>query len=438
MALAASTRYEHLIVAWAVIVLGATVVGLNAWWTGPEMEYGISLTRPKLLIGDEPRVARIQDQVTRLPSLVLEDMAQSWLDQNCELPCTRIDEDDPFVILFTSGTTGRPKAAALSHRNNLNWIQSIALRSAMAGRAPTRSCELAATPMFHISGLNSQAVASVAVGTKLVYLAPPARWSAREHLELSEQHGVTSWRLVPAQGWKLLEDPSAAERDLAGLRSIAFGGSFVSADLLGRLVDTWPQTAQGIVVGFGMTETNGVGASGFLDEVLSTPGCVGRPSPGTELRVWNTAQDQPAPDGTVGEIHIRSASVFLGYEGDPDATEAVLDRERWYRSGDFGRIEEGFLVLEGRRSDLIIRGGENIYPREIEDRLLAHPDVLEAVVIGVPDRVLGELVKAVIVIRPGRSLDQGLRPRVGGGMLWPLPSRSRPRWSSGTPSRTTP
>ncbi len=405
VALAAATSYEHVIAAWAVVAAGATVIGLNGWWTGPEMEYGISLTRPKLLIGDGTHLARVEGRLPGLPRFDLDEVPQAWSGSDMSLPSTPIDEDDPFVILFTSGTTGRPKAAVLSHRNNINWIQSIALRTAMSGRSPGRSCEIAATPMFHISGLNSQAVASVAVGTKLVYMRPPGRWSAEEHLSLSEQHAVTAWRLVPTQGWKLLEAPSARRRDLSSLRSIAFGGSFVSHDLLRRLLEVWPQVAPGIVVGFGMTETNGTGASAYLDEVLSQPGCVGRPSPGAELRVWDTLRDQPADDGVTGEIHIRSASVFLGYEGDRQATDAVLDRDRWYRTGDFGRIEADLLVLEGRRSDLIIRGGENIYPREIEDRLMAHPDVAEAVVVGVPDRVLGEVVRAVVVRRPESGVD---------------------------------
>ncbi len=417
VALAAATRYEHAIMAWAVIAAGATVVGLNAWWAAPEMEYGISITRPKLLIGDAPRLARLQGRVPDLPTFDLEEVADTWFRRPAAMPTTPIDEDDPFVILFTSGTTGRPKAAALSHRNNINWIQAIALRSAMSGRSAARSCEIAATPMFHISGLNSQAIASVAVGTRLVFPDPPGRWSAEAHLALSERHGVTSWRLVPAQGWKLVEEPSAPQRHLSDLRSIAFGGSFVSHELLHRLVETWPQAAPGIVVGFGMTETNGTGASGYLDEVLAAPGCVGRPSPGTELRIWDPARHELAPEATVGEVHIRSASVFLGYEGDHEASRAVLDDERWYRTGDFGRIEDGRLILEGRRSDLIIRGGENIYPREIEDRLTAHPDVTEAVVIGVPDRVLGEVVKAVVVRRSGSHVDaDGIRGWVGAAL----------------------
>ena len=138
--------------------------------------------------------------------------------------------------------------------------------------------------------------------------------------------------------------------------------------------------------------------------VLDHPGSVGGPPPIADLRVCAPGTDEQLDDREEGEIQIRSTSVFLGYHGDPDATRAVLSEERWYRSGDFGRIEDGRLYLAGRRSDLIIRGGENIYPAEVEDRLRAHPEIADVVVIGVPDRVLGEVVSAVVVRRARSQL----------------------------------
>ena len=182
VALAAPTSFEHVIAAWAVIVLGGVIVGLNGWSTGAEMEYGLELTEPKLLLGDARRLERIEGRFPRLPRRNLVELAPIFSGPPAEMPSTAIDEDDPFVILFTSGTTGRPKGAVLSHRNNLHWIQSIALRVASAGREPVRSpCEIAALPMFHISGLNTQAISSVATGTKLVYQSSEERWSPEEH-----------------------------------------------------------------------------------------------------------------------------------------------------------------------------------------------------------------------------------------------------------------
>jgi len=415
VALAAATCFEHVIAAWAVIVLGGVIVGLNGWSTGSEMEYGIEMTEPKLLIGDSRRLERVDGRFRGLPRYNLAELVSVLAGPSAEMPSTPIDEDDPFVILFTSGTTGRPKGAVLSHRNNLHWIQSIALRVACSGREPVRDlCEIAALPMFHISGLNTQAIASVATGTKLVYQSAKQRWSPEEHLRLSAQHRVTTWRIVPTQGWKLAESPSATEYDLSSLRSVSFGGSFVPPSLIERMTNLWPHVGSGLVVGFGMTETNGTGASATTAETLSHPGCVGRPLPGNAVRVCEPGSAVQCEDGEVGEIQIRSASVFLGYHNDPAATSAVLDDQGWYRTGDFGRVIDGLLVLEGRRSDLIIRNGENVYPREIEDRLLEHPGVAEVVVFGIPDRIKGEKVAAIVVRRPGTIITaEELRDWVG-------------------------
>jgi acyl-CoA synthetase (AMP-forming)/AMP-acid ligase II len=415
VALAAATSFEHAIAAWAVIVLGGVIVGLNGWSTGPEMEYGIEMTEPKLLLGDSRRLARLDGRFPGLPRYNLAELSPLSAGSAAEMPSTPIDEDDPFVILFTSGTTGRPKGAVLSHRNNLHWIQSIALRVACSMREPVREpCEIAALPMFHISGLNAQAISSVATGTKLVYQSAGERWTPQEHLRLSEEHRVTTWRIVPTQGWMLTESPSATEHDLSSLRSVSFGGSFVPPVLIERMTTLWPEIGPGLVVGFGMTETNGTGASATAAEALSHPGCVGKPLPGNAVRVCESEFGVQCEDGEVGEVQIRSASVFLGYYDDQASTSAALDDQGWYRTGDFGRVTDGLVVLEGRRSDLIIRNGENVYPREIEDRLLEHAGVAEVVVFGMPDRIKGEKVAAIVVRRPPSTVDaEELRGWVG-------------------------
>jgi len=405
VAIAAANLYEHVIVAWSVIVLGAVAIELNGWWTGPELEYGIHLTEPKLLIGDGPRLARLEGRVSELPRRDLDEACQSWFAGQAALPDTPIDEDDPFVILFTSGTTGRSKGAVLTHRNNLHWMQSIALRGAAAGPPPAETCEIAALPVFHVSGLNCQAISSVGTGTKIVYMPPPGKWSPEHQLALTEQHRVTTWRLVPTQAWRLLECPNRGRYDLTSLRSIVGGGSLWAPQLLERLAIAFPHARSGLMVGLGMTETNGTGATATMPGLLDKPGNVGGPPPAAAIRVCTPGTDEEVPDSEVGEVQIRSASVFVGYHCDPDGTAAALGPERWYRTGDFGRIADGVLFLEGRRSDLILRGGENIYPAEIEDRLHAHPDILDVVVVGVPERVLGEEVKAVVVRRPGSTLD---------------------------------
>ncbi len=409
VALAAANRFEHVIVAWAVIALGGVIVALNGWWTGAELEYGIGLTSPKLLVGDAKRLARLQGMAGRPPARDLDEACPGWFSGGCAMPGTAIEEDDPFVILFTSGTTGRPKGAVLTHRNQLHWMQSIALRQAAAGTTPTDACEIAALPLFHLSGLNSQAISSVGTATKLVYM-PRGRWGPEQHLRTTAEHRVTTWRLVPTQAWRLLEFPEVDRYDVSSLRSIVGGGSVWAPALLERLAEKWPHARSGLVVGYGMTETNGTGATAVMPGLLARPGNVGGPPPAATIRVCRPGTDSQVEDGAAGEVQIRSASLFVGYHANPEADAAALSPDRWYRTGDFGRVVDGLLFLDGRRSDLILRGGENIYPAEIEDRLHAHPDVTDAVVAGVAHRVLGQEVKAYVVRSPGSDLDtEGVR-----------------------------
>jgi acyl-CoA synthetase (AMP-forming)/AMP-acid ligase II len=405
VAIAAANSADHVIVVWALIALGAQVIELNGWWTGAELEYGISVTEPVLLIGDRLRLDRLEGRVPRLQRRDLDEAVVTWFAGDAAMPTTEIDEDDPFLILFTSGTTGRPKGAVISHRANIHWAQSIALRSAALNIEPAHRCEIAAMPLFHIGGLNAQAIASAGTGTTLVYMPPPGRWTPEAQLTLTEQYGVTTWRLVPTQAWRLLEHPDVDTFNCSTLRSIVGGGSVWSPELLGHLADQWPRARPGLLVGLGMTETCGTGATAVMPGLLDVPGNLGGPPPAAEIRVCEPGGVAQVDDGEIGEIQIRSASVFVGYHGDPDATEAALTVDRWYRSGDFGHIRHGLLFIEGRRSDMILRGGENIYPAEIENRLHEHPSITDVAVVGVAHRTLGEEVKAFVVLREGVDLD---------------------------------
>lgn len=238
-------------------------------------------------------------------------------------------------------------------------------------------------------------------GLTLVY--PPAgRWREEVHLALSEEHQVSGWSLVPTQLWRLLDRPDLGRYDLASLRTVAGGGAVWPPGLLRKLEERLPWVRPALGLGYGMTETNGLGTSlGGTDSFLH-PDSIGQPSPTVELEIRDPLTRQSLAEGVVGEIALRSASTFAGYWRDPAATDAVIEKG-WYHTGDLGTHRDGFVYLAGRRSDLIIRGGENVSPVEVENRLYEHPAVIEAVVVGVPHRTLGQQVKAFVVLREGHS-----------------------------------
>ncbi len=419
VAISAANCVEYAVTFWAVTSLGAITVAMNGWWTSNEMQYALELTEPKLLMGDRRRLERLPDDVLpQLPRSCFEDDFAGLEERGAgaALPDVHIDEDDPFLILFTSGTTGRPKGALLSHRSNIHFLFSTALRGAEAmmrdpspapsgpAAAPTTPCIIGASPLFHVSGLNCQLVMAPMSGMTIVY-PPPGRWDEDVHLRLTAQHGATVWSLVPTQLWRLLEWPTIGEYDLASLQTVGGGSAVWPPELLRRLGELLPSVRTALGLGYGMTETNGLGTSLRGKATFERPTSVGQAGPTVEVQVRDPQTGEVLSEGEIGEIYLRSAANFLSYWGNPDATAEVLSSDRWYRTGDHGHIFEGFVYLEGRRSDLIIRGGENIYPAEIEIRLIEHPDVVEVAVVGVEHPTLGQEAKAYVVLRAPNALD---------------------------------
>ena len=331
------------------------------------------------------------------------------------MPDVAIEEDDPFLVLFTSGTTGRPKGALLSHRSNIHFMQSTGLRAAegmmrepaatgAAHSAPADPpCMISASPLFHVSGLNCQLVMALMSGMTIVY-PPIGKWDEETHLRLSAKYRATAWSLVPTQLWRLLDWPTLGDHDLSALKTVGGGSSVWPPELLRTLGERLPGVRTGLGLGYGMTETNGLGTSLRGKATFERPTSVGEAGPTVEVQVRDAETAVVLGEGEVGEICLRSAANFLGYWANPTATAAALDAERWYHTGDHGHITDGFVYLEGRRSDLIIRGGENIYPAEIETRLIEHPDIVEVAVVGVEHATLGQEVKAYVVAREPGSL----------------------------------
>lgn len=424
VAVAAANCPGHALTSWATIFLGATIVELNGWWTGPEMMHGIQLTGPKVVLGDRKRLERLDGHRLDGPVVCFEDELDALEAEGAgqSLPPDHIGEDDPLVILFTSGTTGRSKGAVLSHRAHINMMMQAALQgaigmilepasSAAEAPQPTANCTIGVSPMFHISGFSVALIGGSLIGQTLAYL-PPGRWDPELHLEMTQRFGATAWSLVPTQLWRLLEHPKFESYDLSTLRRVGGGGATFQPELWKRVSEKLPQLDR-MGTGYGMSETCGAGTHQDGRAAIEHPDAVGAPVPGYSISIRGE-DGGVLQQGEVGEIWLRGASNLLHYWANPEATAKALDADRWYHTGELGHIEHGLLFLDGRGTELIIRGGENIYPIEIENRLVEHPAVAEVAVIGVPDRVLGEDVKAVVVLHPGQRLDvDAMREWVG-------------------------
>ena len=415
VAIVAANSPEYLLTMWATVTLGGIVAGLNGWWTGPEIDHGMALAAPKVLVGDEKRLARVESVPDGVPVLTLDALYAAAKAESAEgdSPVVAREPDDPAVILFTSGTTGRSKGATLSHRNIINFAWTNMLSGAIgmmtapppppdaSPPAPPRPmASIVASPLFHISGLVAAMMSGPGFGMTLVF--PPAgRWDPVTHLQLTQDHGVTAWSGVPTQFWRLIREIDEGDWDISSVTSLGGGGATFPPELVREVNRVLPNAVFGS--GYGMTESMGIGTLNRGADFLAHPDSVGTACPFVEVEVRDE-NGQALPEGEVGEVHLRSASVFIGYWNDPQATADAIDADGWYSTGDFGRIQDGRLYLESRMRDLIIRGGENIYPIEIENRLVEHPSIVDAAVIGVAHPDLGQEVKAFVVLDAGASL----------------------------------
>ena len=423
VAVAAPNGKEYLLAFWATLSLGAVMTGLNGWWASAELDHGITLTAPKAVFGlGRPleRLGRTEFAAKGGALVSLKDLHEAALaihDPARGLPDVEIAEDDPAAILFTSGTTNLPKGATLSHRNFVHFGLFGGLGGAVVvvnggGRyrqipPDVQRTSICSNPFFHVSGVGPALVIAPSFGSRLVF-PEPGRWDAERALKLTDKYGLTQWHGVPTHFWKMLTHPDFEKYSTGQVAVIGSGGSTFAPELLRLFEERMPGVQ--ITNGYGMTETTGGGT--FLNgpEMDGHPASVGAPAPTMEVQVRGP-DGVPAAENEVGEIHIRGAGVFLGYWNDPEATAEAFAEDRWYRTGDYGRIIDGVLYLESRMRDLIIRGGENIYPIEIEYRLVEHPSIADAAVIGVPDRILGQQVKAFVVLEPGaeRPSEEDLR-----------------------------
>jgi long-chain acyl-CoA synthetase len=360
---------EWVVAFWATLSLGAVVVPGNSWWSEQECHHAVATVKPVIALADDRR-RLLLPPATRTCSF---DDLRPLVDRPGagKLTLAPVDEDDPAVILFTSGTTGQPKGATLSHRAVIAGQQNML---ALGGRFPPdipldapSAVTLLTVPLFHLAGLQTLLITFL-TGGRLVFL--DGRFDAAAVLRLIEEEGVTRWGCVP------------------------MGGAPVPPELVVRTRAAFPQAKRGVGTTYGLTEAGGALTAGTGDTFADRPHSVGRALPVVELRI-----DSPGPDGA-GEILARAPHMMNGYWGQPD--DPVFDGDGWLHTGDIGRIDhDGYLYVLDRCKDIVIRGGENVTGPHVEDQLLTHPDVAEAAVIGLPHPDLGEEVAAVVVVRPG-------------------------------------
>ena len=409
----------------AAAALGAIAVPLNAWWSVDELGYGIQDCGAKLLIADAERLGRLADRLDALPlrhviaargdepgsgAPTLAEVSARF-DGLSELPDVILEAEDPATIFYTSGTSGRPKGALGSQRNictnlvNLAYCRARAdlcagvLPAALGGQA-RRHATLLSVPLFHATGCHSVLLASAAGGHKLVLMR---KWEVAQALDLIEAERITSVGGVPAVAWQLLEAAAFDKRDTSSITSVSYGGAPSAPALVERIAEKLPGAAPSN--GYGMTETSSVTTLNIGAHYVAKPDSAGLAVATCDMKI--TGEDgRELRAGDVGELWVKGPNVIIGYWNQRQATaETFIDG--WVRTGDLARLdEEGFLFIVDRAKDMLIRGGENIYCVEVEDALYDHADVMDAAVIGLPHKVLGEEVGAVVQIRPDGATDE--------------------------------
>jgi long-chain acyl-CoA synthetase len=303
--------------------------------------------------------------------------------------------DDTAVILYTSGTTGQPKGAELTHDN---LYRNCSMTSVTLGEFSHEDVLLGALPLFHSFGQSCTMNSAVSVGATVTMIP---RFDPEKALEMLSRDRVTVFLGVPTMYNAMLHASNADTADASTLRLCMSGGAAIPVELI-RGFEAKFDCA--ILEGYGLSETSPVASFNHPDRERK-PGSIGTPIQGVEMQVWDE-QGNELPQGEVGEIVIRGHNVMKGYWERPEATAEAINNDGWFRTGDMARVDEdGYFFIVDRKKDLIIRGGYNVYPREVEEVLYEHPAIQEAAVVGIPDDALGEEVGAVVVLKEGGSLD---------------------------------
>jgi long-chain acyl-CoA synthetase len=410
------------------LLAGGVATLLNAWWSGPELEFGLNDSGARFAFVDRERLERIGEhlhncaalervfvcrenedvahpKVTRLES-ILGDISSWRLLPDRPLPAVPLDPEDDATIIYTSGTTGKPKGAVGTHRNTCTSVlirpYTLARTFLRRGeaipapdpKAPPRS-SLLVVPLFHVTGCQATMIPMLAAGGKLVFMH---KWDPELAMQLIERERITGAGGVPTIAWQLLEHPALGNYDLSSLEAISYGGAPAAAELVRRVKEKFPRSAP--ATGWGMTEVSGAFTGHQAEDYELRPDSCGPAIPVGDMKVVDP-DGHELPPGGVGELMVKGPNIVRGYWRNSKAT-AESFAEGWLRTGDIARLDdEGFCYILDRAKDMLIRGGENIYCIEVESALYEHPAVIDAAVVAIPHHSLGEEPGAVVTLKAG-------------------------------------
>jgi long-chain acyl-CoA synthetase len=413
IAIFAANRWDWAVAFWAVISAGGIPCAFNGWWTPEEFAHAADLVDPALVIGDGPRLARVAESGVAIPVLDLDAGVAALLrDHDGEVPDTpAASEDDPAVLIFTSGTTGRPKAVTVPHRAVCGFAHVSVFAEAVGlvasgapppgvGDGPPASDDvvLVTSPLFHVSMLWGAVLMAAVRGSCFVLL--PGRFDPERVLRAIDRERVTMWMALGSAAPRVSASPAVGRYDTSSLRYVAIGGATVSPAVQQGLRETFPSASSSVGMAYTSTEAGAVVASIRDPEFSAHPTSTGRITTTVAVELRDEL-GRPVGEGELGEVHVRSPYVMLGYWADPEASAAVLKDDGWLAMGDMARMQDGLLYIDARARDMILVSAENVSPTEVEYCLEAHPQVIEAAVLAVDDPVTGDAVCAAVVVEPG-------------------------------------
>ena len=409
-------RSEWIVTQYASAKIGAILVNINPAYRTSELEFVLNQSGCKLLIAAQrlktsdyaAMIAEVRPRCADLEQVVLLD-SDAWRElletgkyadisiRNAALESIQLSTDDPINIQYTSGTTGFPKGATLSHHNILN--NGFFVGELCHYTEEDRIC--IPVPFYHCFGMVMGNLAATSHGAAMIIPAPV--FDPVQTLKAVQDERCTSLYGVPTMFIAELSVPGIETCDLSSLRTGIMAGSPCPVEVMKQVIDRMGMSE--VSIAYGMTETSPVSTQTRVDDSIERRvATVGRVGPHIEVKVVDPATGLTVPRGAPGELCTRGYSVMLGYWRQPDKTSEVIDAARWMHTGDLAVMDgDGYLSITGRIKDMVIRGGENIYPREVEEFLYTHPDILDAQVIGVPDAKYGEELMAWIRLRAGAA-----------------------------------